>query len=43
MVFCVEIPYYGWNVGAISNEQIVVITENGYDLLTQNTLDLVEL
>ena len=43
MVFCVEIPYYGWEVGGISNEQIVVITENGYDLLTQNTLDLVEL
>lgn len=43
MVFCVEIPYYGYEVGAISNEQIVVITENGYELLTKSPLDLIEL
>ncbi len=33
-VFCVELPYYAHGFGSIQNEDIVLITENGRELLT---------
>jgi Xaa-Pro aminopeptidase len=33
-VFCVELPYYAHNFGSIMNEDIVLITEDGKELLT---------
>lgn len=33
-VFCVELPYYAHNFGSIMNEDLVLITENGTELLT---------
>ncbi|MEW6262402.1 MAG: M24 family metallopeptidase [Thermodesulfobacteriota bacterium] len=34
-VFCVELPYYAHNFGSIMNEDIVLITEEGHELLTK--------
>jgi Xaa-Pro aminopeptidase len=33
-VFCVELPYYAYGFGSIQNEDIVLITESGRELLT---------
>jgi Xaa-Pro aminopeptidase len=33
-VFCVELPYYAYGFGSIQNEDIVLITETGRELLT---------
>lgn len=33
-VFCVELPYYAHGFGSIQNEDIVLITEDGRELLT---------
>ncbi len=33
-VFCLELPYYAHGFGSIQNEDIVLITEDGRDLLT---------
>ncbi|MCP4129475.1 MAG: M24 family metallopeptidase, partial [bacterium] len=33
-VFCVELPYYAHEFGSIMNEDIVLITEDGKELLT---------
>ena len=35
-VFCVELPYYAHGFGSIQNEDIVLITENGRELLTRS-------
>ncbi len=43
MVICLETPYYGYGVGAISIEDEIVITEDGYELLTTSTKELVQL
>jgi Xaa-Pro aminopeptidase len=34
-VFCVELPYYAHGFGSIQNEDIVLITEEGRELLTK--------
>lgn len=34
-VFCVELPYYAHGFGSIQNEDIVLITEEGRELLTR--------
>ena len=33
-VFCVELPYYAYGFGSIQNEDIVLITDDGRELLT---------
>lgn len=43
MVICLETPYYGHGVGAISIEDMIVITEDGFEILTKSTKELIEL
>lgn len=35
MVLCIEAPYYVWGLGGFSPEDTVIVTEEGYDLLTK--------
>ncbi len=41
MVLCVEMPYYAYGVGALQLEDMVVITDTGYEKLTSLCRDLV--
>jgi Xaa-Pro dipeptidase len=34
MVICVETPYYLWNVGGFAPEDQVIVTKDGYELMT---------
>lgn len=43
MVYCLETPYYGYGVGAIMIEDMVLITENGYENLNTMSRDLISL
>ncbi len=43
MVFALETPYYGSDVGSIMIEDLFVITERGYERLNRLPLDLVSL
>jgi Xaa-Pro aminopeptidase len=36
-VFCLELPYYGYGFGSIQFEDIVLITEEGHELLTTSS------
>ena len=40
-VFCVEMPYYAYGVGALQLEDMVVITDTGYEKLTSLSRELV--
>jgi Xaa-Pro aminopeptidase len=41
MVLCVEMPYYAYGVGALQVEDMVVITDTGYEKLTSLGRELV--
>jgi len=41
MVVCIETPYYGYGVGAVMIEDMLLITENGNSRFNQLTRDLV--
>lgn len=43
MVISLELPYYGYGVGAISIEDMVLITEDGHETLSGLSRELVEL
>lgn len=43
MVFCLELPYYGHGLGAISIEEMIAITDDGHEMLTTISRELVEL
>lgn len=42
MVLCVETPYYVWGLGGFAPEDIFVVTEEGYDLLTTPQKEILE-
>jgi Xaa-Pro aminopeptidase len=41
MVLCVEMPYYAYGVGALQLEDMVVVTDTGYEKLTSLSRELV--
>jgi len=43
MVICLETPYYGYGVGSIMIEDMVLVTENGCERLNKLSRDLVSL
>lgn len=43
MVICLETPYYGYGVGSIMIEDMVLITENGCERLNKLSRDLISL
>jgi Xaa-Pro aminopeptidase len=43
MILCVELPYYGYGVGAIQIEDMIQVTHDGYELFTKSSKELVEL
>ncbi|MEM2958317.1 MAG: M24 family metallopeptidase [Candidatus Jordarchaeaceae archaeon] len=43
MVLCVELPYYGYKVGAIQIEDMIQVTEDGYEQFTKSSKELIEL
>ncbi|WP_328803524.1 M24 family metallopeptidase [Paenibacillus silvestris] len=43
MVICLETPYYGYGIGAIMIEDMVLVTENGCERLNQLSRELVSL
>lgn len=43
MVVCIETPYYGYGIGAIMIEDMLLITENGVERLNRLSTDLVSL
>ncbi|OPH56584.1 peptidase [Paenibacillus ferrarius] len=43
MVICVETPYYGYGVGSIMIEDMVLVTENGCERLNKLSRDLISL
>ena len=43
MVLCVETPYYIWGLGGFAPEDILVVTERGYDLLTSPQKEIIEI
>ncbi|RCX20550.1 Xaa-Pro aminopeptidase [Fontibacillus phaseoli] len=43
MVVCIETPYYGYGVGSVMIEDMLLITENGNERLNKLTRDLVVL
>ena len=43
MVICLETPYYGYGVGAISIEDMILITEDGFEILTVSSKELIKL
>ncbi|WP_282942664.1 M24 family metallopeptidase [Paenibacillus sp. RC67] len=43
MVICLETPYYGYGVGSIMIEDMVLVTENGCERLNRLSRDLVSL
>ncbi|OCT16337.1 peptidase [Paenibacillus pectinilyticus] len=43
MVVCLETPYYGYGIGAIMIEDMVLITENGCERLNTLSRDLISL
>jgi Xaa-Pro aminopeptidase len=42
MVLCVETPYYVWGLGGFAPEDILVVTEEGCDLLTTPQKEIIE-
>ncbi len=43
MVLSLEMPYYGYGVGAISIEDMILITDDGHEVLSTLSRELVEL
>lgn len=43
MVICLETPYYGYGIGSIMIEDMVLVTDNGCERLNELTRDLVSL
>jgi Xaa-Pro aminopeptidase len=43
MVICLETPYYGYGVGSIMIEDMVLVTENGCERLNKLSRDLISL
>ncbi len=43
MVICLETPYYGYGVGSIMIEDMVLVTENGSERLNKLSRDLISL
>jgi Xaa-Pro aminopeptidase len=43
MVVCLETPYYGYGIGAIMIEDMVLVTENGCERLNKLSRDLISL
>jgi Xaa-Pro dipeptidase len=43
MVLCVETPYYELEWGGLQVEDMIVVTENGYRLLTKSNRELIEI
>jgi len=43
MVLCVETPYYVWGLGGFAPEDILVVTEEGCDLLTTPQKEIIEI
>ncbi|HSC70291.1 MAG TPA: Xaa-Pro peptidase family protein [Candidatus Methylomirabilis sp.] len=43
MVLCVETPYYLWGVGGFAPEDQVIVTENGFELMTTPQQELIRI
>lgn len=43
MILCLELPYYGYGVGAIQIEDMIHVTSDGCEVFTKSTKELVEL
>jgi Xaa-Pro aminopeptidase len=41
MVLCVETPYYLWGVGGFAPEDQLVVTKDGYELMTTPQRELI--